>query len=148
MTQPRPDVGLPSNHAITILLGVTTVAAVLLAGSIWIILPEQQESPPQAQFDWEYTGEELTATHQGGDAIPASRLSVRGPGITNSGDPLSESTQYTADATLTFGDQVIIGTGHYQWTTDSAPSTVRLVWTAPDSDQVATIAQWEGPSTE
>lgn len=146
MTQPRPDAGLPSRHAIAILLGVTVLAVVLLAGSIWIILPEQQESPPQAQFEWEYNSDELTATHEGGDAIPASQLSVRGNGITNNGDTLPESNQYTADTTLTFGDQVVIGTGHYQWTNDSAPSTIRLVWTSPDGDQAATIAQWEGPS--
>lgn len=147
MTQQGPSEGLPARQAIALLLGVTFLCAVVLAGSIWVMLPEQQESPPNTKFVWEYNGDDLTATHQGGDTIPASRLSVRGTGITNSGNPLTESNQYTTDATFTFGDQVVIGTGHYAWTNDSAPSTIRLVWTSRDGDQAATIAQWGGTSS-
>lgn len=145
MSPTPPHDRLPSKQAIRILLGVTVLAVLVLAGSIWIILPEEQESPPIAQFEWEYDGDELTATHNGGDGMPADRLSVRGDGITNSGDPVSESGQYPADATITYRDQIVIGTGYYQWTTDSASPPIRLVWTSQDGERAVTIAKWQGP---
>lgn len=141
------DDSIPSWAAICILLGITLLATVIVAGTIWVGIPTPPESPPSVQFTWEDTGDELVVTKKGGDDIEAHQLAVYGENITHSRDRLSESDQFDADATLTYGDQIVIGSGYYRWTNASKRQPVRLVWRSSDGELADTIARWEPQDT-
>jgi len=142
MTTPPTDDDIPRVRAIVILLGVTLVAAGILIGSVWLVVPPSSGSPPQSEFTWTLEGNTLTATHTGSDRIAANQLTVHGTGIANSGQSLAESGQYDPDATLTQGDQITIGTGYYTWTTDHPSGQIRLIWTAPNQQSTYTLSKW------
>jgi len=144
MTPPDDDTGVTARTAIVVLVVVTLAAAVAISGALWLAVSTGPETTPQTKIRWQEDGQTLTAVHAGGDAVPASELSVVSESLTNSGDSLPETDPYGPDSTFSEGDQITIGTAHYEWTNSSETATVRLVWIRRDGEYSGTIAVWEG----
>lgn len=122
------------------------------AWTVWDTVQLPDDSPdggpdevvPQVSFAIEYDSDEraLTITHQGGDTVVASNLSVYGDGIERTGtwEELGGTTSGTSDGepSVTAGDRVTVGvTSEY---------SVRVVWESGQDS--ATLATKTGSAAE
>lgn len=141
---------------VILMVAITVILAAVL-GTLALGLGEQKPSEaPQASFDYELSNgdQNLTITHEGGDAINSGRIEVHASvaidDATGDGQPtdtktitwdeLAETTGSSYD--ITAGNSTEIGTADAN--TDFRDETVRIVWHAPDSPETATISKFEG----
>jgi flagellin-like protein len=143
-----PVIGVILMVAITVILAAVIGTFVLgLGGSV-------QDTAPQAQFTFDYdaggdgfsganANDVLEVTHDGGDSIQNSTLSILIDG--NAAAPL------TWDSSTDFSGEISAGdTASY--TEDNSNdhlkpgSNVRVVWTSEGGDNSATIAESQVPS--
>lgn len=97
------------------------------------------ERTPAASFAAEYDDQEgeLVLTHEGGDAIPASELFVRGVGVAASGSWASLHDSTGNDEPVAAGDSLRIDA--------QSDFHVDLVWDPLDSPNSAMLGRYEGP---
>lgn len=127
-----PVIGVILMVAITVILAAVIGAFVLGLGD------QVGNTAPSASFDydWNSSNTNLTITHDGGDALDNSTIT-----ITINGDEAAE--QFSVD-TITAGDQVEVNetTGGDAL---GAGDTVRIIWES-DSGQSSTVGTYEVPS--
>ena len=146
-----------------ILMVAITVILSAVIGTFVLGLGEQvSETPPQAQFTFEFNGSTgLNITHDGGDSLDAGTLNVtssvplavsddgtdyidaNGVGTIDDTDPTS--INLVTSNKFDSGDTIDAGTTIYVITSSSetfAGTTVRVVWSSPNSDRTATLARW------
>ena len=82
---------------VILMVAITVILAAVIGTFVLGLGDQVSESAPQAQFTFDYdsTNNELTVTHDGGDAIEASTLVVKGD-IPTDTDGTPDNTQ-TAD---------------------------------------------------
>ena len=148
---------LTEDRAVSPVIGVILMVAitVILAaviGTFVLGLGESVQSTPQAKFAFDYQNENVTVTHEGGDAISSEELSVTATssflyenGAALVGDSNSSKTflEMGLSEEASAGNSVKIGktgTG-----TDFDSDTVRVVWSDLDTDKSATLGKWTGP---
>ncbi|MFC6951939.1 type IV pilin N-terminal domain-containing protein [Halorubellus litoreus] len=122
-----PVIGVILMVAITVILAAVIGAFVLGIGG-------SQEQVPQASWDFEHSGGEVTATHAGGDQISASQLS-------STGDHAEGSGIFSSYTEVSAGDssQITDGTGSF-----GSGDTINIVWKSPSSDSSNIIGTFEG----
>jgi len=108
--------------------------------------------PPQIAFAFEYdsgatdssdTGV-LTVTHSAGDTVDAARLSIAGTGIVDlDGVDVDVTAPDTNWSDATGAEEVNAGTSISVGVTSDC--SVSVVWTAPDGDDSAILAEFDGP---
>ncbi|MEF8871590.1 MAG: ABC transporter substrate-binding protein, partial [Haloarculaceae archaeon] len=117
------------------------------AWTVWDFAPVQDRSPPnapQVSFGVEYNSDDgtLVITHEAGDAVTASNLSVYGDGIAQTGtwEELGGSTSGTSggEPTVAAGDRVTVDV--------SAEYSVRVVWESGQDS--ATLVSETGSADE
>jgi flagellin-like protein len=141
-----PVIGVILMVAITVILAAVIGTFVLGLGS------DLESTSPQASFTFDYeggasgtqdcggtagTGEgALTITHDGGDRIEASQLSITG----NTDGPFDlTDCGFAASSEISAGTSV---------TTSAADGdTVRVVWESSNGGDSATLGKWTGPDT-
>lgn len=115
--------------------------------SEWALLSElrdEDEPPataPQVLVDFSYDEEALvvTATHEGGDSIPAETLRIDGEGIESASTgplPDIEGSEYEPGDTVSAGDSIDVAV-------ESGGYTLEIVW--EDGNHAAVLATHEGP---
>jgi len=120
--------------------GVSTVVATVLLVAIVLVISvgvfslgldvasDVKEPAPQASFEFTQNGNALTITHQAGDAIDASQLTIEADG----------TSETWADRT---GDTGEIRAGESAALTVSGKQDVELVWTGEESDSSYVLAK-------
>lgn len=144
-----PVIGVILMVAITVILAAVIGTFVLGLGS------GLQTTAPQATFGFDWANSEtsddtreLTITHETGDSIQASQLSIT-YGSTNA--LWNEYTSAASNVTeVNAGTQVVIADGTSSGSLTSEPSpagtTVRVTWTSAEGDNSATLSKFEVPS--
>jgi hypothetical protein len=119
---------------------LATVPPAVLATFLLDLGSSSGSAPPTAsfQFDYDEAAGTLTITHEAGDAIPASALSVRGEGIAATGPwtALGGST-HTQD-----GEELVVAGDRIQLDAESN-FDVRLIWES--SSGSAVLVRGAGP---
>jgi flagellin-like protein len=123
------------NRAVSPVIGVILMVAitVILAaviGTFVLGLGDQvQQTSPNAQWDWseDTSNQEVTVTHEGGDAIADARLTWGGAlsGDAPFGSEVTAGVSATGGGSLTSGDEVL------------------LIWTAEGGGQSTTLSEYE-----
>ena len=90
-----------------------------------------QPDVPAVAFRFEYDGETITVTHEGGDTVEGANLTMR-----LGGDPTD--TQF--EGTVQAGDSVTVDASGY-----GSGDVLRVVWQSPDEDASAVLAEYELP---
>jgi flagellin-like protein len=117
---------------VILMVAITVILAAVIGTFVLGLGDQVSESAPQAQFTFENDSSgNVTATHDGGDPIPAGTLSVSVSGTGSANFSGTHGSELTAGNSL----QVADNTG--------GDTTVRLVWESKNSDKSATIAQFE-----
>ena len=132
-----------------ILMVAITVILAAVIGTFVLGLGESVQSTPQAKFAFDYQNDDVTITHEGGDAISSKELSVAASSAfqyyngTLEGANASSYTFNTMGITgeVSAGKSVKIGRSGGNFNAD----TVRVVWSDLDTDKSATLGKWSGP---
>jgi flagellin-like protein len=125
---------------VILMVAITVILAAVIASFV-LGLGDSTNTTPSASFDFDYDGTDvLEITHESGDKISASQLSIAGdvtvddvtPGTTNTNVDTAWPTDVSAGNTLTLNSV-------------NSDFTVRVVYTAGSGDSSSTLATWNGP---
>ena len=134
-----------------ILMVAITVILAAVIGTFVLGLGESVQSTPQAKFAFDNQNDNVTITHEGGDAISAKELSVaassdfqydNGTSLDGTSNASKTFNEMGIDGEVSAGKSVKIGKADGSgFNTD----TVRVVWSDLDTDKSATLSKWSGP---
>ena len=134
-----------------ILMVAITVILAAVIGTFVLGLGESVQSTPQAKFAFDNQNDNVTITHEGGDAISAKELSVaassdfkyaNSTGLVGTSNASKTFNEMGIDGEVSAGKSVKIGKDDGSgFNTD----TVRVVWSDLDTDKSATLSKWSGP---
>ncbi|WP_267640436.1 type IV pilin N-terminal domain-containing protein [Haloarchaeobius amylolyticus] len=122
-----PVIGVILMVAITVILAAVIGAFVLNIGG-------SQEAAPQAQFSWANESAGVQATHQGGDDIDATTLSVTidgNAGVNATPFDVGSDDVWSAGETTTLTDN-----------TQTPGDKISVVWEASSGDKSNIIAEY------
>jgi flagellin-like protein len=122
---------------VILMVAITVILAAVIGTFVLGLGDQVSENAPQAQFTFENNSGTVTATHDGGDPLPAGTLSVTvsGSGSASTGSDWDGSGNNVNE--LTAGDTVEAATSV------TSGDTIRLVWTSQNSDKSATVGKYE-----
>lgn len=152
-----------TERAVSPVIGVVLIVAITVIlsaviGTFALGVGESQDTAPQSSWKTDYTddgsADELVLTHDSGDRMEPSRLSVAASGATCSSGSLDSPKNLESDYGIT--GQVSAGTSVTvdgselcdEEDIDLSSATVRLVWEDEDIDDQAdsaVLVVWEGP---
>ncbi|WP_411967035.1 type IV pilin [Haloferax sp. YSSS75] len=154
---------------VILMVAITVILAAVIGTFVLGLGDQVGDTAPQASFAFDYTnnsahtdstldGDVLEITHESGDQIAASELSVSVSGAKNASDDSSVSlatgepsipNPMSAGKTITLDDDSFTGlsTGDGSAGTDVSLSgaSVRVVWTSESGSNSATLQKWTGP---
>ena len=128
-----PVIGVILMVAITVILAAVIGSFVLnLGGSL-------QNTAPQASFGFDYNESDgVNITHQSGDTIEKSRLSVN----SSSSSGISPSGISEWDDPVSAGDTASYASGDNSWNGE----TVRVTWVSQNGENSATLSTSTAPN--
>ncbi|WP_136600821.1 type IV pilin [Salinigranum halophilum] len=123
---------------VILMVAITVILAAVIGTFVLGLGDQVSETAPQAQFtfDFDDSADELTVTHDGGDAIEANRLSVAGDIDSSSPGVSNVDSSGVVTTALSAGDSFAVATD------GSSNPTVRVVWSSANSDETATVAKF------
>lgn len=137
---------------VILMVAITVILAAVIGTFVLGLGDQVSESAPQAQFSFDFSdpsgsGEEISITHDGGDAVPTDQLAVNVAGTTawdagTAQDPYDDtapSPNWANDVTA--GNELALTADADN--TISNGDTVRVIWSSSNSDSTATIGQAE-----
>lgn len=136
---------------VILMVAITVILAAVIGTFVLGLGDQVQDNAPQASFTFDYdegaTGTDdwstdyaatstggLSITHDGGDAIQAARLSVKGG---ESDQTYGGGSPYADGSSISAGDSVAYAA--------ASDDTVRVIWSASSGDSTATLGKWTGP---
>jgi flagellin-like protein len=146
---------------VILMVAITVILAAVIGTFVLGLGDQVSNTAPSASFSFDFEsspsqlgdsfGETigsnglLTITHDGGDKISATQLSVSGgahAGGAWASTPVGASTA-SMSPTYTSGDDITAGNSlEYAAASDD---TVRVVWESSSGDDTATLGKWTGP---
>jgi len=129
-----------------ILMVAITVILAAVIGAFVIGIGDDQETVPQASFDFDYDGEanELDVTHSTGQSIDINELSFSGTESIDDMDSDDWADPVSAGDTVTLTDSN--GDGQVEWGSGvEDDDEVNLVWTSSDGGDSSILQSWSGP---
>ncbi|RNJ27413.1 type IV pilin [Halosegnis longus] len=142
-----------------ILMVAITVILAAVIGTFVLGLGSNVESAPTTQFSVDYedattSNGQITVTHDGGDTIPASALSVS-VGSVGTAD-FDGTNGYGSESSITSGKSFVVYTGGAPGSpsasnygavsgTPSSGDDVRVIWAPEDSDTSQTLTTSQVP---
>ena len=149
----RDDDAVSPVIGVILMVAITVILAAVIASFVLGLGDQAQQATPQASFSFDYTegstdGEGyVTVTHDGGDAIEAQELYVRGSGITGTSTSTSSyvltgagswgTAGYTSDSEISAGQTVDVEV--------SSDYEIRVIYEPVEGDTSATLAEDDGP---
>ena len=128
---------------VILMVAITVILAAVIASFVLGLGPSGGDQPT-ASFGFDYSGTELTITHENGDQIKKSNLYVRGDwNKTGSGNNAPDG-QWDGDASATIGSASAVSSGD-SWTESNVGSQydLNVVWESDDNS--ATLTSDSGP---
>ncbi|WP_435064864.1 type IV pilin [Halobaculum sp. EA56] len=116
-----PVIGVILMVAITVILAAVIGSFVLGLGN------SVQQTAPNANFQFEFSGGDVTATHTGGDSIPGDQLNITD----------GTNSEAFTQTTVTAGDS----SNPLTYSGD----TVRVIWTSENGETSQTLAEETTP---
>lgn len=117
-----PVVGVVLMVAVTVILAAIVAAFALGIGS-------SADSTPQASFEYNYDGTDVTSVHEGGDPLDPSRVTVLKNGNTT-------GATWSGSGDITTGDRASVAA--------ASGDEIRIVWQG-DNGKTSTISEYTVP---
>jgi len=125
---------------VILMVAITVILAAVIGTFVLGLGDQVQSSAPNTNFQFEYDegATTVTITHNGGQDVEQSTLSVEGAGISLSGssglDTPSSGSAYST------GDTIISGVGY------NTGETIRVIWSSPSGGSSNTIGESTTPA--
>jgi len=144
---------------VILMVAITVILAAVIGTFVLGLGENLQDTSPQASFAFDFNpdaggsgGDQLEITHETGDEIPASQVSVV---VNNASDGDNPSGKYSwsdvggsgpvsAGSSVTV-DSTNVGTNTAESDLNLKGATVRVTWTSESGGSSATLAEWSGP---
>jgi len=149
------------------MVAITVILAAVIGTFVLGLGDQVQQTSPQASFGFDYSNPDsgtdtLEVTHESGDSIAASQLSVVVSGAVDEEDDDSTSednvnqkytwndfadpdeTDVSAGSTITLQDSNV-GDLDEGDNLDLSGATVRITWSSDDGSSTSTLGTWNGP---
>ena len=119
---------------VILMVAITVILAAVIGTFVLGLGEKVKSTSPQASMSFDYGSTDVTITHDGGDKLTYSQITIKDSN-TNTND-LTKTSQ--ADNAYTAGDEVASGTY-------DAGETIRVVWTSDSGDSSATLGESTAP---
>ena len=133
---------------VILMVAITVILAAVIATFVLGLGDQVSNTSPQASFSFDWDGQSgggldtLTITHDGGDAIRANRLYVRGTDPSATPNPALGSTWGTYGSP---SGNTEVSAGN-RATVDVGPAAeIDVVWQSQNNQDSATLGDWKGP---
>lgn len=136
-TSSSDDRGVSPVIGVILMVALTVILATVLGTVVLDFASGVSEQPPQAAFDYEFEGENVTITHISGDRIDNATLKVQ----IGEKRVLGDSVDDGWSDTITAGDSVKIN----RTAVGANKNTVRIIWQNPSSSSANTLDSREWP---
>ncbi|WP_254823127.1 type IV pilin [Haloglomus halophilum] len=144
---------------VILMVAITVILAAVIGTFVLGLGDQVSNTSPQASFTFDYTEEATTGgnfggaagdgtgilemTHDGGDGISASQLSVAGSTAGNSSSITWAAADEPNDAGYTNSDTISAGSTAAARVDDG--DTIRITWQSSNGGDTATLGKWTGP---
>jgi flagellin-like protein len=127
---------------VILMVAITVILAAVIGTFVLGLGDQVSENAPQASFSFDFTSDNVTITHEGGDSLEKANINVTGSDSGNMqavndgfSDPITagDSALYSSDGDATGGI--------------TAGETIRVIWTNPAGGSTNTIARATAPQT-
>jgi len=140
---------------VILMVAITVILAAVIATFVLGLGEQVSSTAPQASFTFEYNEDDtfLTITHDGGDAVKAPELFVRGQngGSVNDnwaslldGSASLATSQVTASGEVGSESAVVAG-DFAELSNIQSDAKLRMVYSPEKGESTATLSTWEGP---
>jgi len=137
---------------VILMVAITVILAAVIGTFVLGLGDQVQQTTPQASFgfDTEDTGSDgtpdiVTATHESGDTINGDNVQLK-----IGGQSFDWGGTVSAGSSVSVGDNTDASSADHNLNGDApteiAGETLRIVFDSPDSDNTATLGQFEVPS--
>ncbi|WP_318568252.1 type IV pilin N-terminal domain-containing protein [Salinigranum marinum] len=131
---------------VILMVAITVILAAVIGTFVLGLGDQVSESAPQAQFTFnlDSSTDQLTITHDGGDAISSDNINITGGGNDvrwDNSQGITTAYDVSAGNSTVLNDGTVAGGGTEDAVT--AGETIRIVWSSPNSDKTATVGQFE-----
>jgi len=128
---------------VILMVAITVILAAVIGTFVLGLGDQVQSTTPQASFGFDSSDakQNVTITHQSGDSIEASSLSISSTRTFVEGN----FDSFSGDS-VSAGTTVEITAGDASDADDFAGETVRVIYDSPDSDSSSTLGKFEVPS--
>ena len=124
---------------VILMVAITVILAAVIGTFVLGLGDQVSESAPQASFSFDFTADNVTITHEGGESLDPNNIGITG---SESGDLTATGTGFSdpisAGDSATFDDSG--GGGTIQ-----SGETIRVIWTNPAGGGTNTIARATAP---
>jgi flagellin-like protein len=146
---------------VILMVAITVILAAVIGTFVLGLGDQVQSTSPQASFTFDFedgSPDELTVTHDGGDALVAGNIAFAGDDnldLDTNGDGTFQGDAQRIDATadsfsapssISAGTTMIIRAGGGAGDTDLDDESVSVVWSSESGDSSATLGSWDGPN--
>ncbi|KTG26657.1 type IV pilin [Haloferax profundi] len=144
---------------VILMVAITVILAAVIGTFVLGLGDQVGDTAPQASFSFEYTndsvnGDELSITHESGDGIPATQLTVSST-VGFDADTVSpgyvkrDAHEFGNFSSVASSDDIAAGTTVTVLADtagdDLGAGTFRIVWTSDAGSSSATLQKWTGP---
>ncbi len=137
---------------VILMVAITVILAAVIGTFVLGLGDQVQNTTPRASFGFDTVdgGQVVEITHESGDGITASDLSIKSTlsaiNTTGDGDNLAGDSQYTwaevtGETDVSAGSVATVGSQGSGF----GGETVRVVYDSPDSDSSSTLGKFEVP---
>jgi flagellin-like protein len=131
---------------VILMVAITVILAAVIASFVLGLGNQTGEVSPTASFTFDYdnSAQEVTVTHDTGEAIPVNQLYIRGQNIdTGTGDYPGQwadggSGDIEGETAVVSGDSATVNV-------DDDAYTVRVVWQSDSNETSSTLSEDSGP---
>ena len=117
---------------VILMVAITVILAAVIGTFVLGLGDQVSESAPQASFSFDFDGSNVTITHEGGETLESSQITVDGDNSTPTG-----ANNFTGD-TISSGDSS-------EYSGINSGETIRVIWTNPAGGETNTIARATAP---
>ncbi|WP_336135965.1 type IV pilin N-terminal domain-containing protein [Natronomonas amylolytica] len=129
---------------VILMVAITVILAAVIGTFVLGLGDQVQQTAPTAQFSFDYdsANSELDITHDGGNGIDASQLSIVGNNIQGPGSSGDGWTVFNggtnSESMVTAGNSAIVN-----FNGDSPNNQASVIWESSGGDRSSTLAEWE-----
>ncbi|WP_436934618.1 type IV pilin [Halovenus marina] len=115
---------------VILMVAITVILAAVIATFVLGLGESVSDSAPQASFDFDYDGSDVTVTHQSGAVLDSDRITVNVDGS-------AASSQFNTE--ISSGTSITV-------TGVNPGQTVAVVWESQSGDNSATLGDFDVPN--